>query len=92
MQQACRNSYDEVRIGPYFVAAHFVCFCHLADIQLTRRNVRFWGVKRTSQIRPVMSAFDPKRTLGDLEVTIPGLFRCASLFRYDALSWHLGRQ
>jgi len=26
-------------------------------------NVRFWGVKRMSQLDSVMSAFDPKRTL-----------------------------
>jgi hypothetical protein len=44
--------------------------------------VRLLGVKRTSEIRPVMSAFDPKRTFVALipgaVVRAPTLQRCRS--------------
>ena len=39
-----------------------VRFWRLADMPTSGADVRFWGVKRTLQMRPVMSAFDPKRT------------------------------
>jgi hypothetical protein len=34
----------------------------LADNSTAPVFVRFWGVKRTSQLNSAMSAFDPKRT------------------------------
>jgi hypothetical protein len=37
-------------------------FGAIADIPSCTARVRFWGVKRTSQVTTVMSAFDPKRT------------------------------
>src|SRR5262245_64100041 len=38
-----------------------------ADISRQGRDVRFWGVKRTSARRQVMSAYDPKRTKAGLK-------------------------
>ena len=34
---------EEIEQRPFFVAAHFVCFWHKADICLRCGNVRFWG-------------------------------------------------
>jgi hypothetical protein len=36
---------------------------HKADIAIALSRCPLFGVKQTSQIRPVMSAYDPKRTL-----------------------------
>ena len=44
------------------IAVDDVRYWHLADIDITPSNVRF-GIKRTSLIRSLMSAYDPKRTL-----------------------------
>ena len=42
---------------PFFpIAGHFAFV-----FSTRRRNVRFWGVKRTSRKPPGMSAYDPKR-------------------------------
>jgi hypothetical protein len=42
-----------------------VCFWHFADIHADSEHVCSWGVKRTSLIHALRSAFDPKRTYCD---------------------------
>jgi len=37
-----------------------VRYWHSADIDVGSEHVRFWGPKRTSVIRSLMSAYDPK--------------------------------
>ena len=43
------------------VSGH-VRYWHLADIDADAQHVRFQGVKRTSPLRGLMSANDPKQT------------------------------
>jgi hypothetical protein len=60
-------SVDELPIAPRYLRADLAsnqspCLLMAADVSADRRQRPLSGVKRTSVIRLLMSAYDPKRT------------------------------
>ena len=50
----------------------YVCLWHLTDVNADARACPLLGVKRTSPIRALMSANDPKRTSAAQALAAPG--------------------